>query len=213
MCYYRSGYPRAKKLTSFNVSRGCGSCIIATSCIIASSECSTKDASSAGRVVMAGHMTSDQPDTDVDFKECNNHLLHTKCALSDLMHCFRSIWLVRCHVTSNKCSDRLYALPAPADHARGLHTFIEHHKIQALRFASRQKKNGRYLNSQASRRHFQVCRSVGNGRQARQNGEVRILARVLLQCFVLLSLLACLGCTERSVRLSTIVLFIEYYYY
>ena len=25
-----------------------------------------------------------------------------KCALSDLMHCFRSIWLVRCHVTSNK---------------------------------------------------------------------------------------------------------------
>ena len=26
---------------------------------------------------IAGHMTSDQPDTDVDFKECNNHLLHT----------------------------------------------------------------------------------------------------------------------------------------
>ena len=51
--------------------------------------------------------------------------------------------------------------------------------------------------------------SVGNGRQARQNlallndGEVRILARVLLQCFVLLSLLACLGCAERSVRLAS----------
>ena len=26
---------------------------------------------------IAGHMTSDQPDTDVDFKEYNNHLLHT----------------------------------------------------------------------------------------------------------------------------------------
>ena len=25
-----------------------------------------------------------------------------KCTLSDLMHCFRSIWLVGCHVTSNK---------------------------------------------------------------------------------------------------------------
>ena len=48
---------------------------------------------------IAGHMTSVQPDTDVDFKD---HLLHTyKCALSDLMHCFRSIWLVGCHVTSN----------------------------------------------------------------------------------------------------------------
>ena len=64
----------------------------ATKCIIASSECATlKDASSAGHVncFIAGHMTSDQPDTDVDFKE---HLLH----------CFRSIWLVRCHVTGNK---------------------------------------------------------------------------------------------------------------
>ena len=27
-----------------------------------------------------------------------------KCALSDLMHCFSSIWLVGCHVTSNKNS-------------------------------------------------------------------------------------------------------------
>ena len=26
---------------------------------------------------IAGHMTSDKPDTDVDFKECNTHLLHT----------------------------------------------------------------------------------------------------------------------------------------
>ena len=45
--------------------------------------------------------------------------------------------------------------------------------------------------------------SVGNGRQARPNlayGEVRILSR---QCFVLLSLLACLGCTGRSVRLAS----------
>ena len=45
--------------------------------------------------------------------------------------------------------------------------------------------------------------SVSNGRQARPNladGEVRILARVILQCFVLLS---CLGCTERSVRLAS----------
>ena len=52
-----------------------------TKCIIASSECATlKDASSAVRVItvfIAGHMTSDQPDTYVDFKECNNHLLHT----------------------------------------------------------------------------------------------------------------------------------------
>ena len=30
-------------------------------------------------------------------------------------------------------------------------------------------KGGRCSGSQASRRHFQVCRSVGNGRQARQN--------------------------------------------
>ena len=26
---------------------------------------------------IAGHMTSDQPDIAVDFKVCNNHLLHT----------------------------------------------------------------------------------------------------------------------------------------
>ena len=26
---------------------------------------------------IADHMTSDQPDTNVGFKECNNHLLHT----------------------------------------------------------------------------------------------------------------------------------------
>ena len=31
----------------------------------------------------------------------------------------------------------------------------------------------------------------------------RSSARVLLQCFVLLSLLACLGCTEKSVRLAS----------
>ena len=52
------------KVKSFNVSRGCGSCIIATSCIIASSECATlKDASSAGRVItvlllVTWHLTS-----------------------------------------------------------------------------------------------------------------------------------------------------------
>ena len=34
---------------------------------------------------IAGHMTSDQPDTDVDFKATYCTL---KCALSDLMHCF-----------------------------------------------------------------------------------------------------------------------------
>ena len=32
------------------------------------------------------------------------------------------------------------ALPAPADHAHGLLTFIEHHKIRVLRFASRQRQ-------------------------------------------------------------------------
>ena len=42
--------------------------------------------------------------------------------------------------TINKCSDRLCALPAPADHAHGLLTFIEHHKIRALCFASRQRQ-------------------------------------------------------------------------
>ena len=31
----------------------------------------------------------------------------------------------------------------------------------------------------------------------------RSSARVLLQCFVLLILLACLGCTEKSVRLAS----------
>ena len=32
-----------------------------------------------------------------------------QCALSDLMHCFRSIWLVGCHVNSNKlCLQHLY---------------------------------------------------------------------------------------------------------
>ena len=35
---------------------------------------------------------------------------------------------------------RLCALPAPADHAHGLLTFIEHHKIRALCFASRQRQ-------------------------------------------------------------------------
>ena len=37
----------------------------------------------------------------------------------------------------------------------------------------------------------------------RPYGEVQILAGVLLQCFVLLSLRACLGCTERSARLAS----------
>ena len=39
-----------------------------------------------------------------------------------------------------KCSVRLCALPAPTDHAHGLLTFIEHHKIRALRFASRKRQ-------------------------------------------------------------------------
>ena len=48
---------------------------------------------------------------------------------------------------------------------------------------------------------------MGNGRQARQNlilnlGEVR----EFLFCFVLLSLLAHLGCTERSVRLASTII-------
>ena len=45
--------------------------------------------------------------------------------------------------------------------------------------------------------------SVGNGRQAHFDARDGEVARVLLQCFVLLSLLACLGCTERSVRLAS----------
>ena len=45
--------------------------------------------------------------------------------------------------------------------------------------------------------------SVGNGRQAHFDAHDGEVARVLLQCFVLLSLLACLGCTERSVRLAS----------
>ena len=34
----------------------------------------------------------------------------------------------------------LCALPVPADHAHGLLTFIEHHKIRDLCFASRQRQ-------------------------------------------------------------------------
>ena len=64
----------------------------ATKCIIASSECATlKDVSSAGRVitVLLLVMVPCLLQVRSDFKECNNHLLHTvKCALSDLMHCF-----------------------------------------------------------------------------------------------------------------------------
>ena len=75
----------------------------ATKCIIASSECATlKDASSAGHnCFIAGHMTSDQSDSVIS-KSAITTYCTLKCALSDLMHCFRSIWLVGCHVTSNK---------------------------------------------------------------------------------------------------------------
>ena len=48
----------------------------ATKCTIASSECATLKGA-CHNYFIAGHMTSDQPDTDVDFKECNNRLLHT----------------------------------------------------------------------------------------------------------------------------------------
>ena len=44
-----------------------------------------------------------------------------------------------------------------------------------------------------------MCKSVGNGRQARQKSIAEYLAS---SCFVLLSLLACLSCTERSTRLA-----------
>ena len=49
---------------------------------------------------IAGHMTSDQPDLLIS-KSAITTYCTLKCALSDLMHCVRSIWLVGCHVTSN----------------------------------------------------------------------------------------------------------------
>ena len=48
-----------------------------------------------------------------------------------------------------------------------------------------------------------MCRSVGNGRQARQKSIAEYsLVKCASSCFVLLSLLACLSCTERSTRLA-----------
>ena len=47
-----------------------------------------------------------------------------------------------------------------------------------------------------------MCRSVGNGRQARQSSIAESTSKCASSCFVLLSLLARLGCTERSARLA-----------
>ena len=67
----------------------------------ASSECATlKDSSSAGRVITVLLLVM-APCPFTGAKSAITTYRTLKCALSDLMHCFRSIWLVRCHVTSN----------------------------------------------------------------------------------------------------------------
>ena len=95
-------------------------------------------------------------------------------------------------------------LPAPADHAHGLLTFIEQHKIRVLRFASRQRQKTAGIRIP---KHpdaiFHVCGSVGNGRQARRTRSLNLGVKCARSCFVF-SLLARLGCTERKLARTTI---------
>ena len=72
------------------------------------------------------------------------------------------------------------ALPAPADHAHGLLTFIEHHKIRVLRFASRQRQKTAGIKHPDA-----IFMSVGNGRQAHRTRSLNL--GEFLFCFAFLA--------------------------
>ena len=69
------------KVKSFNVSRGCAArALLQPRALLHHPSVPHKRRQlswACHNCFIAGHMTSDQPDTNVDFKECNNHLLHT----------------------------------------------------------------------------------------------------------------------------------------
>ena len=89
----------------------------------------------------------------------------------------------------------------------GLLTFIEHHKIRALRFASRQRQEtaGIHIPKHpdailCASQWVMVVKLVGLIDEYRISNSS---SSSCLVCYGLLSLLACLGCTERSVRLAS----------
>ena len=101
-------------------------------------------------------------------------------------------------------------LPAPADHAHGLLTFIEHHKIhtvEELKLEFTLHHHSRSPSSVEPDDHYPLTCTLENGIWILGNLNTRHFFAFAWkrneELFVLLSLLACLGCTERSVRLAS----------
>ena len=80
---------------------------------------------------------------------------------------------------------------------------IIHHKIRVLRFASRQRQKWKVFKFPSIQMPFSGVQVSGQW----SSGWLALFPNSSSSsCFVLLSLLACLGCTEKSVRLASITI-------